>query len=146
VRNDRGVVAFLSLYRWRIAVALHDLAVVEPVDPSQRGVLDLLNGFSGAAPVDEFCLVQAVNGLCQGIVLAVAHIVDGGGRTGLGEALCVPDGYVLLAPVGILHQPRPVRCWWRASTRASSTKQACDVRLTRQPTRCRAKTLMTKRT
>jgi hypothetical protein len=45
--------------------------VVAPPDPFQRGELDLLNGAPRAAAADQLGLVQAVDGLGQGIVVAL---------------------------------------------------------------------------
>jgi hypothetical protein len=69
--------------------------VVEPVDPFQRGVLDGLKGSPRAASVDYFGLVEAIDGLGQGIVVAVADAAHRGLDAGLGQALGVLDGHIL---------------------------------------------------
>ena len=69
--------------------------MVEPVDPLQGGVLDLVEALPGATPVDQLGLVQPDDRLGQGIVIAVATGADRGDRAGLGQALGVADGEVL---------------------------------------------------
>jgi hypothetical protein len=71
--------------------------VIEPVDPLQGGVLDLVDAPPGAAPADQLGLVQADDRLGQGVVVAVAAGADRGDRAGLGEAFGVADRQVLAA-------------------------------------------------
>ena len=54
---------------------------------------------------DDFGLVEAVDGLCQGVVVAIAHASDGGHEMGLGQALGVIHGEVLNTPVAVMDQP-----------------------------------------
>ena len=49
---------------------------VPPVDPVQSRDLDRGDGRPGAVAMDEFGLVEAINGLCEGVVLAVADGAD----------------------------------------------------------------------
>ena len=51
-----------------IADGLQDAPVVEPIDPYEGGEFDTLEGFPGA-PVDEFGLVEAVDGLGERVVV-----------------------------------------------------------------------------
>jgi hypothetical protein len=53
------MVGGLELGRWDVADGLQEPAVVEPVDPFQGGVLDLVDALPGAAPADQLGLVQA---------------------------------------------------------------------------------------
>ena len=46
--------------------------VVEPRYPFERGELDCFLGFPGSPAVNQLGLVQAVDGLGQGVVAAVA--------------------------------------------------------------------------
>ena len=52
--------------------------MVEPIDPLQRGVLDVVDAPPGATRPDEFGLIQADNGLGEGVVIAVASGADRG--------------------------------------------------------------------
>ena len=48
-----------------------DPAVVEPVDVDQRGPFDVVGVLPGPSSVDELGLVEAVEALGEGIVVAV---------------------------------------------------------------------------
>src|SRR3546814_13997877 len=78
--------------------------VIEPRNPFQRGQFDGCLGFPGATPMNQFSLVQAVDGFCQGIVVAVTATTHRGLNTGLRESLCVADGDVLGAYVAMVYQ------------------------------------------
>jgi hypothetical protein len=92
-----SLVCGLELCRWDIADGLQETAVVEPVDPFQGGVLDLVDALPGAAPADQLGLVQADDRLGQGVVVGVAAGADRGDRPSLGEALGVADRQILAA-------------------------------------------------
>jgi hypothetical protein len=85
----------LELRRREVADGLQEPAVVEPVDPLQGGVLDLVKAFPGATPADQLGLVQPDDGLGQGVVIGVADRANRGDRAGLGEPLGVADRQVL---------------------------------------------------
>jgi hypothetical protein len=53
----------VELGRRDVADGLQEPAVVEPVDPLQGGVLDLVDALPGAAAADQFGLVRADDGL-----------------------------------------------------------------------------------
>ena len=72
--------------------------MVEPVDILQGGVLHVVEAPPRATMADQLGLVQPVEGLGQGIVVAVAARADRGDGPGLGQALGVPDGEVLRRP------------------------------------------------
>jgi len=76
-RRERGIVGSFGFRRRDVADGLEEPAVIEPFDPFQRGVLDGLVGAPRAAPVDDLGLVEAVDGLGQGVVIAVADAADG---------------------------------------------------------------------
>ena len=85
--------------------------------------------------MDHLGLVEAVDGLGQGIVVAVADAADGWLDAGLGQALGVFDRDVLAAAIAMMDKAATVgRRSWIACSRASSTKPAWAVLLTRQPT------------
>jgi hypothetical protein len=52
------VVGGLELGWWEMADGLQEPAVVEPVDPLQGGVLDLIKTLPGATPADQLGLVR----------------------------------------------------------------------------------------
>jgi hypothetical protein len=57
---------------------LEEAVVVEPVDPFEGGELDRFEAAPGATPMDHLGFVKAVDGLGEGIVVAVADAADGG--------------------------------------------------------------------
>ena len=78
------IVARLGFGRRDIADRLEQPPVVEPVDPFQRRELDRLEAAPRPAPVDDLGLVEAVDGLCEGVVVAVSDATDRRLDTGLG--------------------------------------------------------------
>jgi len=78
--------------------------VVEPVHPFQRGVLDGLEGPPRATPVDHLGLVEAVDRLGQGVVIAVTDAADRGLDPGFGEALGIFDRDILAAAVAVMDE------------------------------------------
>jgi hypothetical protein len=68
-----SVVGGLHLDRGDVAAVLVAAAVVEPVDPFGGGELDLLDAAPGFSRVDQFGLVQPVDGLGQGVVSCRRH-------------------------------------------------------------------------
>ena len=55
--------------------------------------------------MDDLGLVETVDRLCQGIVVAVADAAHGGFEAGLDEALGVFDRYVLHAAIAVMDEP-----------------------------------------
>jgi len=94
----------LELGRRDVADGLQEPAVVEPVDPLQGGVLDLVVALPGAVAADQFGLVQADDRLGQRVVVGVAAGADRGDGTGFGQAFGVADGQVLPGFKGSSHR------------------------------------------
>jgi hypothetical protein len=61
------VVVGFELGGWDHSDAAVESAVVEPVDVFEGGELDVVETAPGAVPVDEFPLVQPVEGLGEGV-------------------------------------------------------------------------------
>jgi hypothetical protein len=61
---------------WAVADGLQQPAVVEPIDPFQRRKLDSLERPPRPAPVNDFGLVEAVDGLGECVVIAVADAAN----------------------------------------------------------------------
>lgn len=70
-------------------------AIVEPVDPGQRGELDGLEASPWSAPMVDLGLVEAVDRLGQRVVVAVADTAHRRFNAGFGEALGVADAGIL---------------------------------------------------
>jgi hypothetical protein len=70
----------LELGRGHVAEVAVEAFGVEPVDPSERRELDVLDAAPGAlsGPADGLGLVVSVDGLGERVVVAVADGSDGG--------------------------------------------------------------------
>jgi hypothetical protein len=105
---------------------------IPPGDPARGGELDLVDRAPGTLRADELGLVEAVDGLGEGVVVRVALAPDRGDRALVGEALGVPDGEVL--------GDRRLQIAISSASRASSARSELD---TRQPTMARLKASIT---
>ena len=72
------MVGGFGLGGWDVAEGREQAAIVESIDPFEGGELDGLEGASRSALVDDLGLAEAVDGLGQGIVVAVADAADRG--------------------------------------------------------------------
>ncbi len=72
----------------------HQPVMVEPRGPFERGEFDSLLAFPWCPPVNQLGLVQTVDGLGQGVVVAVALAAHRGLDAGLGQPLGVADAVV----------------------------------------------------
>lgn len=77
---------------------------VPPGDPVQGGDLDGGRGGPGAASVDELGFKEAVEGLGQGIVVAVAYGFDRGLDPGSDQRIGVGQRDVVAAPTAVMDQ------------------------------------------
>ena len=77
-----AVVVCLSFGRRNISDGLKQSMMIEPRDPFERCQLDGLLGFPGAASVNDFGLVKAVDGLGERVVVAWLSKSLGGGIFG----------------------------------------------------------------
>ena len=94
--------------------------------------------------MDQLGLVQAINGLGRGVVVAVALAAHGGSDAGLGQSLAVADADILRAPAAGLNQG-PIPLGLLGVQRLLKRIQH-EVRVSRQPTMRRAYTSKTKAT
>lgn len=78
--------------------------MVEPVDPLERRVLDVIDPLPRPASADELGLVEPDDGLGEGVVVAVALGSDRVHGTLLTETLGVADREVLTAPITVVDQ------------------------------------------
>ena len=102
------IVVCLS-FCWRdITNGFQKPVMVEPGYPYQGGQFNRFSGFPGAASMDDFRLVETVDGFRQGIVVAVAFTADRGLNAGLGQAAQEPRAERFLLS----------EWWMRASSRS----------------------------
>src|SRR5450756_2888261 len=97
------MVGGLELGRWNVAAGRVEALVVPPGHPRRGRELDLVGRPPRPLAPDELGLVEPVDGLGEGVVVAVAPGSDRGDGTLVGEPLRVPDGQVLDAPVSYTH-------------------------------------------
>ncbi len=69
--------------------------MVEPVDPLQRRVLHVIHGSPRTSRMDELRLEQTIDGLSQGVVVAVPDAANGWLDASLGQALRISNGQIL---------------------------------------------------
>ena len=99
-----AIVGGFGFGRRHVADRLQQAAVVEPVDPFERGVLDGFQRAPRPAPVDHLGLVEPVDRLGERVVVAVADAADRRHEAGLGETLGVLDRDVLHAAIGVVDE------------------------------------------
>jgi hypothetical protein len=75
---------------------------VNPLEGSHLYVGDVL---PGTFMVDDLGLIQADDGLGEGVVVAVTFAADGSGDTCLFQSLAVANGEVLVSAVAVDDQP-----------------------------------------
>ena len=106
------VVGGLVLGRGDVAGIVGDAAVeasvVEPVDVGEGRELDVVEATPGALPVDQLPLVEPVERLGEGVVVAVSLGADLRDDRVVGEPLGVAHGEVLDSAVAVMHQLRQV--------------------------------------
>ena len=71
-----GVEVGFGFGRWDVADGFKQAPVIEPVDPFEGGELDCLDASPWPAPVDHLGLVETVDRLRQGVVVAVSDAAD----------------------------------------------------------------------
>lgn len=75
---EHCVIAFLGFCRRDVADGFQRQAMVEPIDPGQRGEYDRREAMPRAAGVDSLGPVKTVDRLRKGVVVAVNDTADGG--------------------------------------------------------------------
>jgi hypothetical protein len=112
-RRDRGllelrIIARFGFCRRNVSDWLQQSAIVEPVDPLERGELDRLEASPRPLSPDQLGLVESVDRLGERIVVTVADAADRGLDAGLGEALGVFNRDVLNAAVAMMDEAAAV--------------------------------------
>lgn len=80
--------------------------MVEPIDPFQRGELDLFEISPGPVPADDLGLVETVDRLGQGVVVRVSDAANRALDAGLSQPLGVANSKVLNATVAVVNGKR----------------------------------------
>lgn len=90
--------AVFELGGWDVAEGAVEAFGVEPVDPAERGQLEVLDGAPGTVAAGEFGLVEPVDRLGQRVVVAVRDRPDRWRRADLVETFGVAHGSELGDP------------------------------------------------
>lgn len=90
-----GIIARLGFARRNISDGRERAAVVEPIDPFERGELDDLKVAPRPPVSNDFGSVEPVGSLCEYVVGADANAVDGGFKASLGYPFGVFDRHAL---------------------------------------------------
>lgn len=85
VEGDRGGVASI------VGDLAMEPAVVDPVDVAESGELDVVEAAPGAVALDELPLVEPVEALGQGVLVAIALGAHRGDDVVLLQAIAVAD-------------------------------------------------------
>ena len=99
-----GIIGGLGLGRRAVPDRLEEAAFIEPVDPFEGGELDRFEAASTAASMDHLGFVEAVDGLGESIVVAVADAADRGLDARLGEPLGIFDRDVLHTAIAVVDE------------------------------------------
>ena len=103
---------------WDASEFVEESPMVEPVDPLEGGVLEVVEASPWPTVSDEFGLVEADDRLGERIVIAVSSGSDRGDDPVFGETFGVADRQVLHSPIRVVDQwmPCPLltnRDWYR---------------------------------
>src|SRR5512133_3779867 len=94
----------LELGRRDVADRSEQTAMVEPVHPLERRVLDRVDVSPGPPAPDHLRLVETDHRLGEGVVVRVADTPYRPLDAGLGQTLGVANGQILAAPVAVMHE------------------------------------------
>src|SRR3990167_3959137 len=110
--------------------------MVEPVHPFQRGHFNRFLGFPRPTAMDELSLVQPVDGLGQGVVVAVAPATYRRFDARLSQTFGVADGDILRASVAVMNESILTfrLAFVQRLLQCIEEKSVCIERLTCQPT------------
>src|SRR5581483_1314783 len=106
-RADGSVVSGFELGGGRVAEVAVEAFGVVPVDPAEGRELDFFDGLPWvlSRTADQLGLVEAVDGLGEGVVVAVTDRADRGDRAELGETFAVAHTRELTAGIGVASEP-----------------------------------------
>lgn len=106
---DVSIILFFGFGGRDVSDRLEQTAVIEPVDPFERGIFNRLEGSPGSASMDDLGLVEAVDCLGQSVVVAVADAADRWLDPGLGKPFAVSDRDVLATAIGVMDETAAAR-------------------------------------
>ena len=102
---QHGVVALLGLGWRNVSDGFEKAAVVEPVDPFERGELHRFEVAPWSPAMDYLDLVKAVDRFGESVVVTVANASDRRLYACLRQSLRIANRHILRAAVGMMNQP-----------------------------------------
>ena len=91
--------------RRNVSDGLQKAAVVEPVDPFERGEFHGFEVAPWCSPMDDLGLLSTVDCFGESIVIGIADAPDRRLDARLRQPLRISDGHILRAAVGMMNQP-----------------------------------------
>ena len=101
---DLRIVTRFGLGRRNISDRLQQSPVVEPVDPFQRGELNLFNVSPRSPAPDHLGFVKTVDRLRESIIVGVSYAADRWLHAGVFQTLCVFYCNILNASVAMMNE------------------------------------------
>ncbi len=120
-----AIIHQFKLRRRNVADRFKQPTVVEPIDPFEGGVLDLVEITPGTTVVNDLGLEQSDDRLGEGVVVRVADAADRRLDAGLLQALSVTNREILAAPVAVMNHALGVGASPRAPARAHPGPGRC---------------------
>jgi hypothetical protein len=100
-----SIVSFLGLGGWKVSDRFLKAAVVEAIDPFERGKLPRFKVAPRSPSMDNFGLVKTVDRFGESVVVPVANASNGRLDVRLRQSFGIANGHVLRAAVGMTNQP-----------------------------------------
>ena len=89
---------------WDVSDRFEDPAVVEPVDPFQGGIFDVVESSPWSSSIDDFGLVEAVDCLSHSVIERISDRTDRRFDAGGGEPFAVTDRQILRSSIRVMDQ------------------------------------------
>ena len=94
-----AIIHRFELRRRHVTNRFEQPAVIKPIDPIERGVLDIVEMTPGTAAVNDLGFVESDDRLGECVVVRVAYAADRRLDAGFLQALSVTNREILAAPV-----------------------------------------------
>ena len=99
------MVSFFGLGGRNVSDGLQKAAVVEPIDPFERGELHGFEVAPWSSPMDDLGLVKTVDRFGESIVVTITNASDRRLDACLRQPFGIANGHILRAAVGMMNQP-----------------------------------------
>ena len=100
-----AIIHQFELRRRNVANRFKKPAFVEPINPNEGGVLDLVEIAPGATVMDDLGFVESDDGFGERVVVRVADATDRRLDARFRQPLRVADREILTAPIAMMNDP-----------------------------------------